>query len=75
MIDKKSNFSWTPLQLAVRENHVKAMSVLLEHDASLYERNHVGETALHIAVDKNQMTIFEPLVAAGVDLDAPDLCS
>lgn len=62
---------WTPLVVAVQQQHVGAARILLGSDADRIQREFWGSTkALHWAVDNQHVAMVELLLQRGVDPDA-----
>jgi ankyrin repeat protein len=60
----------TPLHLASRNGHVKAVSKLMRLGADVNARNNYGLTPLHLASDSGQVDIARGLIVFGADLNA-----
>lgn len=72
LLDRLGN---SVLHLAAKEGHEKILGILLKHKkAALLIDNPNGEglTAIHIAVLSNSMPCLLLLLAAGVDVNAPE---
>jgi len=63
----------TPLHNAVSRGHEKVAKVLLEHGADIKATNKNGETALHLAIRHNFLSLVQFLMDNGADInDEPD---
>ena len=68
-----SGVSWRDKRgIATEQESIAIARMLLEHGASLDERNAAGETALHGAAARGASAVIRFLVAAGADLRARD---
>ena len=61
-IECSSNFHWTPLQLAVKENHPKLVSLLLGKGANINASMPNGSTAFHFAIVHNSSAVLKTLL-------------
>ncbi len=48
------------------------MDVLTKHPEWINQKDEFGNTAMHIAVDKNRMDIVKYLISKGADVNARD---
>lgn len=48
-IEVKDHYGWTPLILAILENRVDVMQLLLSRKANLYVKTNDGKTVTHFA--------------------------
>jgi Ankyrin repeats (3 copies)/Ankyrin repeat len=67
--------NWAPLIVAAYYGHLKAVQMLLEHDADIHIRNRLGMTALHAAANlssRDQADIMRVLLDYGAIIDAED---
>ena len=55
LVDKQTNYRYTPLHLAIIGEHVEVVAKLLEYTLNPNIQNTRMETALHIAVDKGNL--------------------
>lgn len=60
----------TPLMAAVLGDHADAVALLLERGASVRTRNHVGNTALHMAAAIGSGQVVDALLTADAQVDA-----
>ncbi len=75
--DVKTKRGMTPLMLAVANNNQAAVFLLINHDQDsnsikINELSNDGDTALHIAVMKNNVDIVKALLKADADLAIKD---
>lgn len=63
---------FTPLIQASATGNTQAVNFLLETDADLEARDHLGRTALIHAVKNGHVRVVEMLVDAGADIEAQD---
>ena len=67
---------WAPLIIAAYHGCLKAVQMLLEHDADIHIRNRLGMTALHAAANpilhRDQADIMQVLLGHGAIIDAED---
>ncbi len=72
-VNTKNPEGQTPLFLAVRNNHVPVIRVLLPHvDPSVVDR--AGFSALHMAVEDERVEAAETLLEAGFPVDTRGTC-
>lgn len=72
-IDPPDVYGWTPLMRATNLGRLKVVQVLVkEGNASLSRYNASRQTALHLAAAGGYNAIYDFLLAAGADPDAPD---
>ncbi|MCX6989714.1 MAG: ankyrin repeat domain-containing protein [Chlamydiae bacterium] len=72
-VNAKNPEGQTPLFLAVRNNHVPVISVLLPHvDPSVVDR--AGFSALHMAVEEERIEAAQTLLQAGFPVDTRGTC-
>ena len=79
LIDKGANVNyvskyigWTPLMIAVAENHFAIVSSLIEAGADLHVRDHNGFTPLIMAVYNGNAPIVKLLCESEADVNAKD---
>ena len=53
-----NNTGWSSLHHAAYHGHYKICKMLLEHGAKLHQENHLGATALHVAVGRGNIDIL-----------------
>jgi ankyrin repeat protein len=71
---------WTPLHLAVRNQHLEIVQMLLDHNADIQTQNYRGEVALQLAAGPNKhkynhpdhAKILQLLLDHGADINARD---
>ena len=61
------------LHAAVAEKNLKMVKLLLAHKADLKVRDTYSQTALHDAAERGEAEIAAALIAAGADVNAPQL--
>jgi len=71
-IDAKTDEGATPLILAITNNKLNAVKVLLEYNPNLNTITRNSETPLLIAVKQRYFEITEALIRAGADVDYAD---
>ena len=70
-VDRLDKEGWTALGLAVMQNHLSTVKVLLDGGAdSAVFSNSDGQTPLHIAVQEQNADMVAALVEAGADIEA-----
>ena len=62
----------TPIILAAKKGHLKAVEVLAERGANLQSRDRVGKRALHVAARRNDVKMVEMLLKYGADTEIRD---
>lgn len=65
LIDTADSRGWTPLHLAVVENNVEAVRILLEQGATAGKRSRGGDTPLHFAAKYGHVGCAEILLEGG----------
>ena len=72
-VDLRSPYNETPLHLASKYGHVKAVRTLIEHGADVKAQSVHGLTPLHLASLQGQVDIARILIGHGVDVTAKDV--
>ena len=62
----------TPIILAAKKGHLKAVEVLAERSANLQSRDRLGKRAIHVAAGRNDMKMVEMLLEHGADMEIRD---
>lgn len=52
VVNEKDSAGWSPVHLAVYQNHREMLKLLLDHKADVNARTRQGETALHFAITR-----------------------
>ena len=72
-IDQQDNVGCTPLNLAVRTGHSKAVTLLIENHADLNIADTSGRTPLHWAIIGGHVEIAQKLIISGAITSLPDM--
>lgn len=67
---KQQNSGWTPLHLAIANNHVAAVSALLAHRVQTEVWDDRGKAPLHLAARQGHTQIVKELLSSGADKNA-----
>lgn len=62
----------TPIILASKKGHLKAVEVLTERGANLQSRDQLGKRAIHVAAGRNDVLMVEMLLKHGADMEIRD---
>lgn len=62
----------TPIILAAKKGHLKAVEVLAERGANLQSRDRLGKRALHVAARRNDVKMVEMLLEHSADMEIRD---
>ena len=64
----------TPLNIAAREGHLRAVAALLDHGADPNIQDKQGKTSLGGGVESGSRDVVECLLKSGAAVDVPDSC-
>jgi ankyrin repeat protein len=70
VVDASDQEGWTPLQDAVRTEHLSTASLLLELGANIEEANFHKQTALHWGAYSNDLVLLGFLIRKGANVNA-----
>lgn len=62
----------TPIILAAKKGHARAVEVLADRGANLQSRDRMGKRAIHVAAGRNDMKMVEVLLKHGADKNIRD---
>jgi len=68
-LNKSDKSGYTPLMLAIKDNHADIIQWLLQKPVKLHNRDKLGNTALHLASDKGQLKTLIALSTKIKNLD------
>ncbi|KAF4526051.1 hypothetical protein B566_EDAN000845 [Ephemera danica] len=74
IVNKTDIYDCTPLLLAVQNESIKIIKLLLDHGASLGAKNGLGKTALMFASEKSNFETVKFLIEQGADINETDAC-
>lgn len=72
IIDTKDVFNTTPLQVAVLQNDINIVRLILENKPNINAQDIGGAGAIHIATRINSDLVLEELIKAGVNINLQD---